>query len=682
MLWPAKPVIYSVNDFDYTQVAALQRQIRRRGNPGRRDNRRKYKDVICAFDIEATNDRDSEQAFMYVWQFQFNDQTVMGRTWDEFLSFLQRISEKLRKNEYIMIFVHNLSYEFQFLRGIYPFEKEEVFAIQPRKVLKCEMMDHFEFRCSYLLTNMSLAAFTSKMGVESAKLSGEIFDYTKARYPWTELTEYEIQYAVNDVKGLVEALKAYMKLFDDNLYSLPLTSTGFVRRDVKSAMRHFNKGELKEMLPDFEVFTLLTEAFRGGNTHANRYYSDMILKDVKSRDFSSAYPSAQINFQFPMSPWIREDPETLTIQRVATKIYRHQRACLMRIALTGVKLQDPLWGFPYLAKAKCREIINCVNDNGRVISADYLETTITDLDFKIITEEYEFDTIEFLDFYHSRYGKLPKPLKDTVKSYFDGKTELKGVEGQELYYMKAKNMLNSIYGMTVQSPVKQSIDFLDEFIERNDDPRELLEASNKKAFLSYAWGTWTTAWARYELEQAIRLVHETPGADPVYCDTDSVKYFGKVDFSAFNKERQLRALKNGGSAVDPNGVMHYLGVMEEDGEYDQFATLGAKKYAYVENGKIGITIAGVSKKKGAEELKEAGGLKAFREGMVFRKAGGTESKYNDHPEVDYIEREGKQIRITSNVYISESEYTLGITGEYRQILYHANIWRDMLEMRK
>ena len=675
-------MVIQYRDFDANLLRGIPCQKRRRGNPGRRNNVRKYKDIICAFDIEATNDRESEQAFMYVWQFQFGDDiTIIGRYWSEFLNLLSDMREQLKKDEYLIIFVHNLSYEFQFLRGIYPFTKEEVFAIQPRKVLKCEMLDHFEFRCSYLLTNMSLAAFTDKMGVEALKLSGEQFDYSKQRYPWTELTEYETQYIINDVLGLVQALRKYIDLFNDSFYTLPLTSTGFVRRDVKAAMRHYNKYELKDMLPDYDIFILLSEAFRGGNTHANRFYSDMILDDVKSRDFSSAYPSAQINLQFPMSPFIKEDCSELTLERVIRKIYRHGRACLMKVAFTNIRLLDRAWGFPYLAKAKCETITNCENDNGRVLSADFVITTLTDLDLKIILEEYTFDEIVFLSFYHARYGRLPKPLRETVQSYFDAKTELKDVPGQELYYMKAKNMLNSIYGMTVQSPVKQSIDFINEFIERQDDPRELLEASNNKAFLTYAWGVWTTAQARFELEKALRTVYNTPGAAPVYCDTDSVKYIGEVDFTAFNKERENRALKNGGFAYDPAGNVHYLGVMEADGSYEQFATLGAKKYAYVENNnKLGITIAGVNKKKGAAELEKAGGLTRFKEGFVFREAGGTESKYNDFPEIKEITREGQKVQITSNVYICDSEYTLGITGDYRRILENAKIWRDMLEL--
>lgn len=665
-------MIYNVNNFDYSIISKSQNQRRKKGNQGKRNNKRVYKDLICAFDIETTNDRESVQAFMYIWQFQIDNITIMGRTWNEFIILLQRMSEQLNRDQYIVIFVHNLSFEFQFLRGIYDFTKEEVFAVDSRKVLKCEMFNHFELRCSYLQTNMSLNEFTHKMGVQDVKLSGDDFDYSKARYPWTPLTDLELQYCVNDVKGLVEAMRIQMDLEHDTFYTLPLTSTGYVRRDVKAAMRHYNRQDLKDMLPDYNVFCMLREAFRGGNTHANRYYANYILHDVHSNDYASSYPNVQINCRFPMSAWIREDG--MNLDRCLLKIYKHKRACLMRVKLFDVKLKDPMWGAPYLAKAKCRNIKNCENDNGRVLSAEYLETTLTDIDFKIVLDEYEFSWIEFTDFYHCRYGLLPKQLRETVLEYFRRKTELKGVKGEELYYMKSKNKLNSVYGMSVQSPVKQSIDFEHDFILRDDDETELLNAANKKAFMSYAWGVWTTAHARAELEEAIKMC----GDRFVYCDTDSVKYLGSIDFDSFNAKKRRRSEENGAVAVDPAGVKHYLGVMEHDADYSEFATMGAKKYAYrYPDGKLGITIAGVNKSKGADELEAAGGLSAFKEGFVFKKAGGTESIYNDIPSIDHIIREGREIPITSNLYIKDSEYTLGITGEYYRILQHANVWREI-----
>ena len=663
-------MIYNVDTFDYVAIEQIPCQVRRRGNQGRRHNEKKYKDIIAAFDIETTNDDESCQAFMYVWQAQLNDVTVMGRTWEEFRTFLGRIAERLKENEYIVIFVHNLSFEFQFLRGIYDFSQEEVFAMEPRKVLKCEMMEHFEFRCSYLQTNMSLAEFTHKMGVADEKLSGEDFDYSKARYPWTELSDEEIHYCVNDVKGLVQAMEKQMELEEDSLYTLPFTSTGYVRRDVRAAMRHFNWYDLKMMLPDYEIFCMLREAFRGGNTHANRYYSGLIMRNVKSYDRASSYPDVQVNRLFPMGPWMKD--ENVDMNWVLRRIYRHHRACLMRIKLFNVRLSDPGWGAPYLAKAKCRNVLAGDIDNGRILSADYLETTITDVDFKIIMEEYTFDYMEVTEFYHARYGKLPLQLRNCVLKYFHDKTTLKGIPEQELYYMKQKNKLNSIYGMSVQSPVKQTIDFLNDFIERNEDERDLLEKANSHAFQSYAWGVWTTAWARYELEEAIRLA----GNGFIYCDTDSVKYIGDADFTQLNERLKRRSKENGAAAKDPKGKTHYLGVWEYEGKYKTFKTLGAKKYVYTdEENKVHVTIAGVNKKKGAEELAARGGVTAFRPGFVFRTAGGLESVYNDEPEISELIREGRSIPITSNVYMRDSEYTVGITGDYMRILERARDWK-------
>lgn len=669
-------VIESVNNFDYSIINDAPVQKRRVGNQGSRNNIRKYKDLFCAFDIETTNDFSINQAYMYIWQFQIEDHTIIGRSWDEFLLFCDRICHRLGENEYLMIYVHNLSFEFSFLKGIYDFDPEEVFCIEPRKVLKCQMFNHLEIRCSYLLSNMSLDAFTSKMNV-TRKLSGAEFNYNKIRYPWTQLTDKELEYCIIDVKALVEALKVYFNIEHDNFYTIPYTSTGFVRRDIKRAMRHYNKDDVYKMQADYNIFCILREAFRGGNTHANRYYADQIIDNVSSYDRVSSYPDVQINELFPMSEWICETGADL--ERVCRIMYKHKRACLMRIGVKNIRLKDPMWGCPYIPKHKCRNLYGYDNDNGRILAADYLEISLTDIDLKIILDEYEFDQIIFFDFYHCRYGKLPKPLREEVQKYFQSKTELKNVEGQELYYLMSKAKLNSIYGMCVQSPVKQSIDYInDQFIERNESEIDLLDKANKKAFLVYAWGIWTTAHARYQLEVAIKHV----GNAFIYCDTDSVKFIddGSIDFRKYNKSRKTDSIKNGGTATDRNGKKYYLGLYEYEGTYKQFATMGAKKYCYVDSeDKLHITIAGVSKSIGAKELSSRGGIKRFKEGFTFYKAGGTESIYNDVSEPFKMNIDGNSLYITSNVLIKDSTYTLGMTGDYKRILRHPQIWLDYLK---
>lgn len=171
----------------------------RRGNPGKKA--RHYIGVTTAFDIETSVIPGTQQAVMYIWQWCFNDTVVMGRTWEEFKDLQARIIKALPDNYWLVVYVHNLSFEFQFLKGIYTFSEDEVFAIASRKVIKADMYGRFEFRCSYKLTNMSLGQFTSRMKVEHVKLSGDEFDYTKVRYWFTELDPEELQYCINDEIG-------------------------------------------------------------------------------------------------------------------------------------------------------------------------------------------------------------------------------------------------------------------------------------------------------------------------------------------------------------------------------------------------------------------------------------------------------------------------------------------------
>lgn len=659
------------NEWDLRQIPA---QKRRQGNPGRKNSKWQYKDIITAFDIETTRIPDIEQSVMYVWQWQFGDDiTVVGRSWDEFIGLCMRIRPHMQGQK-LLVFVHNLSYEFQFLRGVYAFGPDDVFAVKPRKILKCEMFGFIEMRCSYLHSNMSLDEYLQKMGVVHRKLT---MDYDKPRFPWTELTPDELAYCVNDVQGLVEALKIDMQLEGDNFYTFPLTSTGYVRRDAKEAMRRVSPTYIPGLLPDLHIYTMLREAFRGGNTHANRYYAGKVVRDVHSADRSSSYPDVQVNCEFPVSRFF--EAGALSFDEVLDLINRRHKAVLMRVAIYDLRLKDETWGCPYIPKSKTRYGKGLRIDNGRVLSADYLEITITDIDLEIMLSEYDFDAVP-LDVAHARYGKLPPALVEVTKRYYKNKTELKGVPGQEVFYTKEKNKLNSIYGMSAQDPVKDRILFKDldasdqgGYVQEGKDPAELLEENNKHAFLSYAWGVWVTAWARLRLEEGIRLASSQPWGDGfVYCDTDSVKYVGDIDWTAYNADRERDSRASGAYATDPKGVTHYMGVYEVEDTADKFVTWGAKKYLCDYGGTLKATIAGVNKSMAGAELARHGGVDAFKPGFVFRDAGGTEAIYNDYPQVGEYVVDGHRLEITANVVLRPDFYTLGLAGDYERLLRYSD----------
>lgn len=644
--------IDNIDTFPFDLLRYIRPTKYANGHP--KAHRKQYADIICTFDIESTNLDDIKQAVMYHWQACIDGMICIGRTWEEFQIFLDRIDNNLAPGLTLCFYVHNLGYEFQFLRAIHNFTEDEVFCLTGRKVAKCNIGERFEFRCSYVLTNMSLREFLKKMGVEHQKTE---LDYNAIRYPWTELTEQELEYCVIDVLGLYEALRKMFKTDKNTLANVPLTSTGYVRTDFKRAMRQGGFLPLvHDCAPTYDVYLALRRAFRGGNTHGNRVYTGIILDNVTSYDRASSYPDVLVNMPYPVKPF-EKDPATKIDDLLDGFPY------VMCVDFFGVSLIDPFWGCPYLSIHKCYNLQGAINDNGRVVQAVRFQTWLTDIDLEIVKQQYQWENAVITACYRSEYGLLPKAMKNVTMDYYERKTKLKGVSGQEVYYMKAKNKLNSIYGMCATNPVRTSLVFNGvDFSVKEVNEKEELEKANKKSFTVFAWGCWCTAWARFWLEKAIRLC----GHKFVYCDTDSVKFVGNVDFTELNAEIQAKSEKHGAYADDPAGNRHYLGVYEHDATYKRFVTLGAKKYAYEdEDDKLHITIAGVSK-SGAQEL---GKIENFQEGFIFRESGGMEAVYNDNPFPEEIEIDGHVLPITPNIYLSKGEYTLGLTMEYKRLFH-------------
>lgn len=675
------------DEVDYSIIEKTELLPRKKGG-NKSDNKWWYKDLVCAFDIETTYLEEIDRGIMYLWQFQIDEYyTVMGRTWNEYKDFMHCLCSRLAPEERLYIAVHNLSYEWSYLRGIYDFKTDEVFAIKNRKILHCSMMDErLQYFCSYKHSNQSLEKYCKSMMVEHSKLTGT-FDYSKRRYPWTPLDKDELAYGQYDVVGLVEAIKNDLKFGKDTLYTFPMTSTGYVRRNVKNAVKRYGY-DVKKILPDYETFVALEEAMRGGNTHANRHYVGRKIKNVKSADRKSSYPEVIENYRYPMSKF--EKVENPTMETFAQMSSVRGKAVLARVAIWDIDLKDYKWPVPYISESKCRtmvnvsretldgatEIVKPVIDNGRVISAPYLETTITDVDMSIIIEEYKWSHIEIIDMWTSRYAMLPKCIRDECRKYFNDKCKLDGVQGMEYEYALSKALLNAIYGMFAQNPVNENLIFEDNEFKPDESKtrQQRYEEACSKAFLSYAWGVWVTAWARLELERGIRIA----GEYTVYCDTDSVKYLDVpgISFEAYNKEKKELSFKNGAYGDLRDGTRMYMGIYEPDGQYDYFATWGSKKYCSVTDGKLKLTISGVGKNKsdpekdGAHELAENGGIDRFvSNDFTFVKAGGLQARYYDGGEdYDYEVEPGKFVRITAGCFLVPSTYKMGISADYKRLL--------------
>ena len=588
-----------------------------------------YLNIECSFDIETTSTytKDGKKfSFMYLWGFgmgEHGEYLSYGRTWEEFKELLDYISNELNIhiNRRLVIYVHNLGYEFQFFRNL--FEWETVFSVDDRKPIKALTKSGFEFRDSYILSGYNLESLADNLVKhKNKKLVGNL-DYSLIRHYKTDITDEELEYMENDVTIILNYINEQIEQYG-NITKIPLTNTGRVREYVKHKC-YYNEGKSKyksskskrnnyrlimeSLTLKSDEYLKLKRTFMGGFTHSNPIHTDKVLEGVHSIDFTSSYPSVMIAEQFPMGRGFTPTKEE--ILKNGYDYYLDNFCCIINISVQNLKnvfIYDS-----YLSVSKCKIEGEKLINNGRVFSAEYLNTYLTDIDYTIFKRCYSWDRIQIHDLICYPKGYLPKPIIESILELYQDKTTLKGVELKEVEYLLSKGMLNSIYGMTVTDIVKDEITYDDEWgVETASIEDEIENYNQKKSrFLFYPWGVWVTAYARRNLWLGILSFKE----DYIYSDTDSIKFFNyekHIEFiNGYNKmviNKQLKTLEY--YNLNPNllnpktvkGDSKPLGVWDFEGYYTRFKTLGAKRYLVEEDEKLYLTVAGLSKMNGVNYM--------------------------------------------------------------------------------
>lgn len=584
--------------------------------------------------LDASKGITEKRAIIYTWQFGLNGNVMFGRNIIDFQNFLCWLSVKLKlnRNLRLLVYVHNLQYEFQFIRKYFTWEvlkDRAILASDDRKPLYAITNLGIEFRCSYMLSGYSLDNVSKNLQkYKVAKLVGSL-DYEKIRHEKTPLTSEEIAYCVNDVLVVMAYIQEEIEQYQE-IHLIPLTNTGRVRKYCKRACLG-EKGDnykftvfhniIKKLTLTPVVYTMLKRAFQGGFVHANSYYVNKTVENVSSYDFTSSYPYVMLSEQFPMSSAIRVNP--LTMEEL--NYYLNNFCCL--IDITFYNIYPKLTQDNFISVSKCLELENHVENNGRIVSADKLRITITELDFAIIYQAYNFDidklNIRIMFVFKKDY--LPIDFTRAILKLYADKTELKGVEDKTSNYLISKGMLNSCYGMCVTDIVRDENNYdsvFHEWIKEKGDIEKTLEKYNheKGRFLFYAWGVWVTAYARYNLFRAI----EQLGNDYIYADTDSVKFVNlsrnQHIFDEYNREVEikLRQVANERNLslelFKPKtikGVEKLIGVFDFEGTYLKFKTLGAKRYMTYDGKNFSITVAGLPKNASNYLLNKYGIDKVF-----------------------------------------------------------------------
>jgi hypothetical protein len=635
---------------------------------------------VNAFDYLNLSEDEREvsiaQACMYIWQFSINEDVYYGRTWQEFKCFLDRLEENCNKKKFV--FVHNLSFEFQFLCGQFKFV--DVMARKSRKVMSCKFEDYnIIMRCTLFMSNVSLAYLPDLFNLPVKKMVGDL-DYNKIRTPATPLTEKELGYCKYDCLVVYEYIKMELETYEQ-VNKIPMTSTGKVRKELQHLV--LNDPNYRRVVNQCinikpSVYNMLIEAFAGGYTHANYIYADEVLKDVDSYDETSAYPYVMVTEKFPMSEFVPceiKDINNLDINY----------AYLVRIKFYNIECK---FYNNFISASKCNWIIGQRVDNGRIIKAKMIDITLTDVDLRFIIDTYNFNDYEIVDSYFAIKNYLPKQFINFILDKYVNKTKFKNVAGKELEYTKEKNKFNALYGMTVTNMIRDDVSFNEYgWLETPLDNTRIFEKlldEKKKSFLSFAWGVWVTAYARDNLLRRVIDLDEYV----VYCDTDSCKLVQGYDYNIFekyNKSVEDKIIKvskilnipiDRYAPEDSKGEKHMLGIFEcETGKgrkhtYDKFITQGAKKYCVEIDGKITVTVSGVPK-KGAERCLSK--IDDFRDDLIFdyKYTNKKMLAYNDKQKnFDLIDYFGVKYKVAdkTGVCLLPTTYKLGKALEYADLL--------------
>lgn len=630
----------------------------------------------------------------YLWQFGVDDNIYYGRTLNELKEFLLTI-KKVTNNTEPIIFIHNAQYEFHFLTNILTID--EVFARQPRKPMYFRSMG-LEFRCSYILTGLSLAKWGETLGIKKLK---EIMDYNVLRTPNTRLDNDTLNYSERDIEIMQKGIKKFQNEYG-SIHNIPLTHTGITRRKLNKLYQKdydYHSFVTRLQPSNYNSYKWLRTCFSGGACATVYTNADRIINNGGSYDLTSDYPFQLVANKYPCTPFIEcnYNIDNLDIEKYAY---------IICIKLKNVKSKYNVHSW---SRSHCVSVTNGKYDNGKLISCDECIITFTELDFITFRKNYSIGEKEVLYCKRSRKEYLDRRFVLFILENYANKSKLKGIEGEEELYMNSKATINSLFGLCCTDILSNVIDFNNNSWKSDKPNVEKVFADLKdkkyKNTVAYQWGVWCTAYARYTLFRTILHIekenkksynmNDIYDSDVCYYDTDSCKLKNVEKWDSwFESENELikksviKALKHHNipkeyaEPTNIKGEKKFIGVWEREKDFEQAKFLGAKKYAvkYKGDDSIHITVAGVPKKCGIV-LKS---LDEFKNGFIFDKdLKNKNGEYINKKALKYCDGDNYQCVINKGLYdeykvtehnsivLRNGSYTLGLTSEYKELITKA-----------
>lgn len=609
----------------------------------------KYFPEPAAFDIETS--RFQDMAFMYIWQFAIGESyCVYGRTWEEFKDFLSMLQDELQlaADFRLCIFDHDLRYEFGFFRRIIYIDEDSLIARTQRQII-CFTSGCFEFRDSYSYTEMPLKDLGKEVGIPKL----EDYDYDTIKLPITPLSDREMQYCENDVKILTRYFSIELNQYKV-ISRLPLTLTKRVEKVMASNMNDVCTRQQRFQLAarqldaaseeDYLLLNYLRVAYFGGFNYATTLHRNDILSDVFGADIDTSYVAQILFHRFPVTKFKKLDsfkPFTWEPKKNPGNMQIHNimfgredfanRALLIHFRAHDLKAKIPELAFlpiypkNYLGRApEARRRMKTEH----VAECSYVDTVLTDVDFRLMIQHYTFSRLDVDEIFCSRYMPLPEyviqsavQLAATKKA---AKEELSDIQDRFEHatpdirpqiqnilqqtaseYLRIKSMCARIYGVFVKDPIRMQYKFSNAEGKVNpvgltgiEDAALDINGERKRNFAPtmYQWGVWVASWARKELLDICYQIGEyCPIRQPegyfngcvLYCDTDSCYFFdcpeALVIIKDYNRKKEFQLKKICQKYGFTEKALKGIGTFRID-RFSKFKVIGLKQYAFITAG--------------------------------------------------------------------------------------------------
>lgn len=551
------------------------------------DNHEKYEKLSEDY-------KNALKSFVYIWQFSVGNDIYLCRDINLFENFIIQLDSAcdVHNNAKLIVWDANLKFEYSFFKHILKKYISKIFAKTKNEILTISVLNHLEFRECLGVFGKSLYEI-AKNNTKTQKLIGDL-DYNLIRTPETKLTKDEINYCINDVVILSELTAVAHEMYTKKGDNIPLTQTGIVRNEIKKryAPNKFKTNDLynlnKPLIGTKQQYNEYRKyVYSGGLTHSNFQYVGEKIDNIMCYDLTSAYPWALNVKKYPCGDMVK-----VTDKKDFKDAFSHTH-WFMLITLYDVQSKST---HSTLSKHKIKSMKNPVIDNGRIYKCENLTSYFTEIDWNNFCKIYNFSieksTIHEIT-YFTKSKKIPQKILDVMNEWYKKKTILKPYvkESKEnkKTYDRLKQLINSVYGMTVTELFNSEINWNKQLKDMEENILEWEKVNN--TIFNPWYGYYCTAYVRQRL---IDMISQYPDKIVQY-DTDSIYCFKSDDIDntieKINNDIYLECVKN-----IKTSECWDLGQWDIDGYYKHFICLGSKRYVGIDNeNNVKIVFAGANK---------------------------------------------------------------------------------------